>query len=114
MRPLTPATDARVDQVRQWIADADGQGLLRADLQLYLSHRDLSGLKRSPSVRIDEISFSDGMMRFLGVEVVDSASSASRLGPRTAAADADLELAAAPAKPAKKRTAKPKLKAAAA
>jgi hypothetical protein len=44
--------------------------------------------------------------------VVDSASSASRLGPRTAAADADLELAAAPAKPAKKRTAKPKLKAA--
>jgi hypothetical protein len=53
-------------------------------------------------------------LRFLGVVGVDSACSASGLGPRAAAADADLELAAAPAKPAKKRTAKPKLKAAAA
>jgi hypothetical protein len=112
MRPHTPATDARVDQVRQWIAHADCEGLLRADLQLHLSHRDLSGLKRSPSVSTDEISFLNGVMRFLGVEVVDAAASASRLDQRAAAVDADPELVGAPATTPKKRTRKAQLTAA--
>ena len=112
MRPQTPVTDARIDQIRKWIATADREGLLRADLQLHLSHRDLSGLKRSPGVGIDEISFLNGVMRFLGIEVVDAAASPSRLDRRAAAVDAEPELVAAPVKLPKKRERKARLTAA--
>jgi hypothetical protein len=71
----TPATDARVVQIREWIASAEGRGVSRFDMLLHLSNRDLSGLKRSSGVRTDEISFVDGVMRFLGVEVVAAADS---------------------------------------
>lgn len=103
MPPHTPATDARIDQVRNWIARADREGLLRADMQLHLSHRDLSGLKRSPAVATDEISFLNGVMRFLDIEVVDAAASASRLARRPDVVEAAPEVVVAAAKPAKKR-----------
>jgi hypothetical protein len=82
MHIATPATDARIDQLRAWIASADVEGVPRSDMQLHLSNRDLSGLKRSPSVQTEEISFLNGVMRFLGVEVVGANTSASRLDRR--------------------------------
>ncbi|MET0338284.1 MAG: hypothetical protein ABW063_11070 [Caulobacter sp.] len=113
MSPSTPVADARITQVREWIARADREGLVRDDLQLHLSHRDLSILKRSPSVATEEISFADGVMRFLGVAVSNTAATESRLGRRPAPGEADSETAvlpavlpaepAKPAKPAKKR-----------
>ena len=72
-RPIT--IDARILQIRGWIASAEGRGVPRADMLLHLSNRDISGLKRSSDVRTDEISFLDGVMRFLGVEVVAAAAS---------------------------------------
>ena len=54
-------------------------------MQLHLSHRDLSGLKRSRDVGVDEIRFVDGITTFLGVEIAEAAVSASSLKRRDAA-----------------------------
>ncbi|HWW25406.1 MAG TPA: hypothetical protein VNZ85_05865 [Caulobacter sp.] len=82
MPAQTPATDARILQFREWIANAEHQGATRPQMQLHLSHRDLSGLKRSPGVRTEEISFLEGVMWFLGVEVLTATTSPSRLAMR--------------------------------
>jgi hypothetical protein len=82
MTSKTPAMAVRIVQLREWIAQADLDGLPRSDMQLHLSHRDLSGLKRSPDVQMEEITFFSGVMRFLGVEVVAAATSASTLDRR--------------------------------
>ncbi|RAK58054.1 hypothetical protein [Phenylobacterium deserti] len=79
MTIATPATDTRIKQIRQWIATAEGRGLVRSDMTLHLSNRDLSGLKRNSGVRIDEISFSEGVMSFLGVAIAPEAAASSRL-----------------------------------
>lgn len=71
-----------ITQIRQWITSADGRGVPRSEMQLHLSQRDISGLKRSSEVRTDEISFADGVMRFLGVEVEAAAATGSSLGRR--------------------------------
>lgn len=78
--PLT--TDARITEMRKWIANADATGATRAEMLLQLSQRDIAGLKRSPAVAVHEITFVDGLMRFLDIEVVPSTSE-SRLTMRT-------------------------------
>lgn len=86
MRSTMPATtDVRINQLRAWIANAEREGVARADMQLNLSHRDLAGLKRSPCVSMEEITFFDGVMRFLGVEVVAAATAASTFERRVPA-----------------------------
>jgi hypothetical protein len=113
MPPQTPVTDARIDELREWIASAEARGLPRSDMQLHLSNRDLSGLKRSPRVRMDEINFVDGVMRFLGVEVVAGVVSVSRLDRRPAVEAEPAEtVATAEARPARKRRATPRAAAA--
>lgn len=83
MMPVpTPAIEARILQIRDWIASADRQGVARSDMQLHLSDRDRSGLTRSARVRVEEISFTDGVMRFLGVEVAAATAAASSLATR--------------------------------
>jgi hypothetical protein len=78
-------TDRRILEIRKWIDAADARGDQRSDLELHLSHRDACGLKRSPAVRTDEISFLDGVMRFLGVQVVAAGASTSTLERRAGA-----------------------------
>ena len=85
MTLATPATDARIRQIRQWIATAEGAGVLRSDMELHLSHRDLSGLKRNAGVRVDEISFCEGTMSFMGVSIASESAANSRLDKRGAA-----------------------------
>lgn len=86
MRTTMPATtDVRITQLRDWIASAEREGVAREDLQLRLSHRDLAGLKRSPGVSMEEITFDGGVMRFLGVEVVAAATAASSIERRVPA-----------------------------
>lgn len=84
--PIQPATTAaRVSQIRQWIAASDRDGTAHSDVELRLSHRDLSGLKRSPDVMVDEISFANGVTTFLGVEISEVAVSSSSLARRVPA-----------------------------
>lgn len=82
MHAHTSATDGRILQFREWIASAERDGAARSQMQLHLSHRDLSGLKRSPGVQTEEISFLEGVMRFLGVEVLAATASPSKLSLR--------------------------------
>lgn len=55
---------------RQAIVKAQAEGAGADDLILRLTLRDESELKRDPTVKVDEISFAGGVMRFLGVKVV--------------------------------------------
>jgi hypothetical protein len=65
-----PATQAfRIQQLRDLIAKAVGEGVASDDLLLRLTSRDASALKRHPAVGLTEISFLEGQMRFLGVKV---------------------------------------------
>lgn len=64
-----PAKRDVIAEFRAAIAAADRDGADREALLLRVTHRDASLLKLSPSVALDEISFADGQMRFLGVRV---------------------------------------------
>ena len=82
MPPPSQPADVCIAEFRRWIAKANVEGVPRSDMQLRLSHRDLSNLKRNSGVRLDEISFDAGVMRFLGVEIVTAGSSVSSLDRR--------------------------------
>lgn len=56
---------------RRQIAEQCAQGAKPDDLTLRLTHGDASRLKRDPAVPLADIAFSDGVMRFLGVKVVE-------------------------------------------
>jgi hypothetical protein len=78
----TPPSPARVPTAvgfRQAIAQAETDGIDKTDMTLRVTFRDESELKRDPSVRIDEISFLGGEMRFLGVKVVSGGITTSTL-----------------------------------
>lgn len=77
-------TASRILEIRKWIAKADERGVPRSDMVLHLSNGDMSGLRRSPDVLTAEISFADGVMRFLDIEVVAApVGAASSLEERT-------------------------------
>jgi hypothetical protein len=63
-RRTSPAVRFR-DQIE--MAEADGFG--RPQMMLRMTHADASLLKRDPSLAVSDISFADGIMRFLGVRV---------------------------------------------
>ncbi len=107
-----------IDDLRAAVAKALEDGSNIADLRLRLTRRHEAQLKRSPEVGLDEVSFSNGEMRFLGVKVLAGPINESILdlnGAETEAADiAEAEaLAAMPVKK-KKAPAKKKVVAAAA
>ena len=54
---------------RDKIEAAVAAGAAREDLTLRLTLRDVSLLSRDPTVPVTDISYSDGVMRFLGVKV---------------------------------------------
>jgi hypothetical protein len=64
---------------RREIEAAEAAGVARDDLRLLLTLGDLNQLRRDASVAVADISFSDGVMRYLGVEVQQGGVAASRL-----------------------------------
>jgi hypothetical protein len=68
-----------IADLRSAIARAETQGVDRADMLLHLTLRDESMIKRSRSVGVDEVSFADGQMWFVGVKVVAASGGTSSL-----------------------------------
>jgi hypothetical protein len=74
-----------IADLRSAIDKAETQGIDRGDMLLHLTLRDESVIKRSRSVGVDEISFADGEMRFIGVRVVVTSDAMSSLEAPVAA-----------------------------
>jgi hypothetical protein len=55
---------------RQAIEHAESEGVSRDQMTLRLTLRDDSRLKRDRTLAVEDLSFADGEMRFLGVKVV--------------------------------------------
>lgn len=64
---------------RDQIESAVAEGVAREDMILHLTLRDVSLLSRDPSVPVTDISFSGGVMRFLGVRIEKGGVPASTL-----------------------------------
>ncbi|MDR3506274.1 MAG: hypothetical protein P4L64_00075 [Caulobacteraceae bacterium] len=56
-------------EFRHAIERAEAEGFTRDKMVLRLTLRDTADLKRDPSIPVEDISFTDGVMRFLGVVV---------------------------------------------
>lgn len=73
MRPNTSAKPRTASQVvgdlRSAIEKALAEGAASADLVLTLTQRDNAALRRDPSVPLEDVSFLNGEMRYLGVRV---------------------------------------------
>jgi hypothetical protein len=61
----------RIQRLRDLIADAQKDGVKPGKLLLRLTLGDAIEIKRDASVAVDEISFKDGEMRFLGIKVAE-------------------------------------------
>lgn len=59
-----------IEDLRNAVAKAEADGVSRDTMLLRLTFRDESLIKRSPDVGLDEVSFIEGQMRFVGVRVV--------------------------------------------
>lgn len=64
---------------RDAIAKAVEAGAEQSDMTLRLTLSDFSELKRDNSVALEDISFKDGEMRYLGVKVTGGGVETSRL-----------------------------------
>lgn len=74
-RPAGPPAPRFRSQIDAAIAD----GVDLGDMTLRLTLNDLTALKRDRSVPVADISFRDGVMRFLGVKVEQGGVTASVL-----------------------------------
>lgn len=72
---------SRPETFRQAIEKAEADGAARGDLVLRLTTRDAADLKRDRNIAVEDISFTGGVMRFLGVKVVAGGVPASILEP---------------------------------
>lgn len=75
------AQKSRPDEFRAAIEKAEAGGASRADMVLRLTLRDVADLKRDRSVAIEDISFADGVMRYIGVRVAPGGVAVSVLDP---------------------------------
>jgi hypothetical protein len=64
---------------RSEIEKAETAGVLREDMTLHLTLRDVAGLKRDRDLPVTDISFVGGVMRYLGVAIVQGDVSESAL-----------------------------------
>ncbi len=60
---------SRPAEFRRAIEQAEADGVSKDDLVLRLTLSDTADLKRDPTIPLEDISFSEGVMRFLGVKV---------------------------------------------
>lgn len=72
MKPATPRRGTAGEHFRNEIEKAEADGFAREVMALRLTYGDVSQLKRDPALPISDISFVDGVMRYLGVRVVQS------------------------------------------
>ena len=75
----TAPKGSRATVLRHQIETAEAEGVAREDLTLRLTHRDVHELKRDATLAVSDISFADGVMRYLGVKVAEGAVSESTL-----------------------------------
>jgi hypothetical protein len=66
--PTTRRASAAV-HLRQEIEKAEAEGVSRDSMTLRLTYGDVYQLKRDPDLPLADISFADGVMRYLGVKV---------------------------------------------
>ena len=74
-----PQTGPNIADLRIAIDRAETSGIAKGDMLLHLTFRDEAMIKRSRLVGVDEVSFADGQMRFMGVKVVVASGGASSL-----------------------------------
>ena len=67
------------ERLRSEIDQAVAEGHTLDALTLRLTLGDVSRIKRDPSVGLDDVSFRDGEMRYLGVRVVQGGVACSEL-----------------------------------
>ena len=82
--PLKPRVPIAI-QLREAIAEAEAEGHARTDMTLHLTRADDSHLRRDRSVAVEDIRFSEGVMRYLDVRVVVGGVDASGLETGTTA-----------------------------
>jgi hypothetical protein len=66
-------------RLRSQIEKAEAAGVDRPEMTLRLTHADASHLKRDPELAVSDITFTDGVMRFLGVKVEEGGVAESAL-----------------------------------
>jgi len=64
---------------REQIEKAEAAGAARKKMRLHLTHADASLLKRDREVALADISFAEGVMRYLGVQVQEGGVTVSEL-----------------------------------
>jgi|WetSurMetagenome_2_1015567.scaffolds.fasta_scaffold128496_3 hypothetical protein len=70
-KPLPSRRASPAVQFRAQIERAEAEGLSRAEMTLRLTPGDASLLKRDRNLALADISFGDGVMRYLDVRVVE-------------------------------------------
>jgi hypothetical protein len=109
MPPRTPTRrrGSAGEEMRLLIETAEQEGVDRKKMVLRMTLRDASELKRDPKVAMEDISYTDGRMRYLGVPVAQGGVVTSILD--TSGGPIDIEPPAPPVKvkkPAKPRVTK--------
>ena len=74
-----PSVRRAAEVFRTAIEKAAGEGYGADDMLLRLTLGDTSELKRDRTLALEDISFTGGVMRFLGVKVAQGGITASRL-----------------------------------
>jgi hypothetical protein len=77
-RPLARRASV-ASQFRGEIEKAEANGVSRDSMTLKLNLSDVSQLKRDRTIAVSDISFVDGVMRYLGVKVIQGGVDASVL-----------------------------------
>ena len=90
---------------RAAIETAIAEGFTADAMALRLTLRDSAALRRNPAVPIEDISYSGGVMRFLGVSVIEGGIESSVLDRRP---ELTPVVVTPPAKPKKKPPVKPR------
>lgn len=81
MKPAStaPRRGSPANRFRHQIEKAEADGLSRPHMTLRLTHADASQLKRDPELAVSDISFADGVMRYLDVKVTEGGVAVSEL-----------------------------------
>lgn len=69
MRAPPPRRTATSIHFRSEIEKAEAEGVARAAMTLHLTLGDVSQLRRDRTLPVEDISYADGEMRYLGVRV---------------------------------------------
>ena len=77
--PYVPRRDSPANIFRKEIEKAEAEGVSRDQMVLQLTLNDVNHLKRDGSLPIADISFADGVMRYLGVRVEEGSVSKSAI-----------------------------------